>query len=250
MLRTEDEQLEFAEEKQSLRVKIADIDAKLNLLGFEDKEEAHKVQVRLEMDLARTNEATEALRTQLQRANEALSAWMLIKRRSAQVPLLKLAADIAPRSGEVDSLNQKYSQAARNYFAAVDRWKTEPTNQQAASVMAALGREMNARRAELEGSLERAVENGINESKKVRAESQFDLANLERRGEALNRHIGYAKAFIPISATRRAEEMKTLLESRRDLVKSLSDLQLKLSDDHELELRRKMIGSENGSAAR
>ena len=245
LLRTDEEKRELSEEKEKLRSQIADVDVKLDLLSLEQREGVNARLGRLNQELARTSEAMERVKGRLDNAGDALNAWVSLRKKSADIPLLKLAADVAARSSVVRDRRERFTQASRNYAAAVNRWRNDPADQQAASMMAALGRETNSRRAELEAGLEKAIQDGIDESRQAIGETKYFIASLARRQSQLNRHIGFLNAFIPLTPQRRADELKKLLDDRATLVKKHTELQGRLSDDIEIAFRRATAGGES-----
>ncbi len=244
LLRTDDEKRELSEEKEKLRSQIADVDVKLDLLSLEQRDGVTARLARLNQELAKTSEALERVKGRIDLSTDALNAWISLRKKSVDIPLLKLAADVAARSSIVRERRERFTQASRNYAEAVKRWRNDPADQQAASMMAALGRETNSRRAELEAGLEKAIQDGIDSSRQEIAEGKYFINNLVRRQSQLNRHIGFLNAFIPLTPQRRADDLKKLLDDRAALVKKHTELQGRLSDDIEIAFRRAMAGGE------
>lgn len=245
LLRTDEEKRDLSEEKEKLRSQIADVDVKLDLLSLEQRDGVNSRLGRLNQELAKTSEALERVKGRLDIAGDALNAWVSLRKKSVDIPLLKLAADVAARSSNVRDRRERFTQASRNYAEAVKRWRNDPADQQAASMMAALGRETNSRRAELEGALEKAIQEGIDGSRQEISEAKYFIANLTRRQSQLNRHIGFLNAFIPLTPQRRSDELKKLLDDRAALVKKHTELQGRLSDDIEIAFRRATAGADS-----
>jgi serine/threonine protein phosphatase PrpC len=236
-LRTDDENKELAEKKDRLRDKISDLDMKLASLVFETKDEAKNKLTRLEMELNRTSEAIAALQADTKESMNKLATWEALQKKTGEIEPLKLADEVAELSSQIKEKRAQYRDATENYLTSVDKWQNNPKDVQAASTMAALGRDLKARRVELELAVGKSITRGVNEEKRLLQRLQFDLANLERRRNALSRQSGLLGAFVPMTLPRKQEMQKKFLEERNAAQKNLLELQEKFSDDDETEFR-------------
>jgi len=238
-LLTQDEILVYCDKKAQLRSKIADLDAKLEMLVLETKEQAKTKQTRLEMESAHLSEALEGLTDDLHQNDVALTNWEKLQKESAEMEMLKLADEVALMSDEVKEKRAKYSEATEKYLTAVDQWQNAPKDDSEVATMAALNRDVKARRVELEVSISAAINRGFAVAQARQKLLQHDIAVLKDRQALLNRHIGLLRAYTPEKIERRREAQTKLLTERAAQMAELTKLRAAFSDEDENAFRRK-----------
>ncbi len=238
-LLTQDELLRYADEKAQLRAKIADIDAKLEMLVLETKDQAKTKQTRLEMEATHASEAMDGLTKDLIANESATSSWQKLQKESSQMEMLRLADEVAQLSEDVREKRANYSDATEKYLTAVDQWQSQQKDESEVATMAALNRDVKARRGELEVAISTAITRGLTLSQERQKRLQHDVAVLKDRQAQLNRHIGLLRAFSPEKIERRREVQSKLLNERTALLNDLSKIRNTLSDEDENAFRRK-----------
>ncbi len=238
-LRTDEETVQLADKKEQLRERIADIDAKLELLVSETKEQAKNKQTRVEMEISRMSEAKAALEDEMRATRTALENWEQLQKKSAETEPLKFADDVAVMSEEVKQKRAAYSDATEQYLAATDKWQANPKDTELAAMMAALGRDIKTKRLELETAVATALNRGLIVADRRLQRLRFEIGNLKRRQDQLNRHVGLLRAFAPSPLPRRKEMQRKLLEERAAAIESLKQVTVALSDEEELLFRLK-----------
>lgn len=238
---TEGEKLETIQKKVEIREKIADIDAKVKAFSFSSKDEAKSRADELEDQLKDLQGAIQKTQVSLDTAKRRYQLWSERRKLLETVEPAKLAEEVSLSSVAVKRKKEAYEVASLRYLDVLELWRENPSDALAASKMAALGRELKSRRFELEETLKEAVQQGLSQSEFDISEFGLVLGDLDRRKERLNRHVGFARAFIPTGDKTRVQSQRTLLDERVALKSELEDLKLLVSDESEVELRRGLV---------
>jgi hypothetical protein len=245
----------IAAQKAELRDKVADLDAKIRLAGLGTKAEAEREIALLE---ARAKDFDPALgfternyQTAQQRVKQANDRKSVADRHDKD-SVLKLAEQISAANPAVQEKKSAYELASLRYTDTVEQWTENSGNAELAGTMAQRGRELRARRSNLEEAVIEAVGLELKEAQFDLAEWGVVLGDLRHQKDLLNRHIGFLKAFTPPLAkdAARASALQALLDERARLVASLAELRKQLSDAEESASRRATVLDEVGIQSR
>jgi len=238
-LQTPDEMAELAQKKEQSRIRINDVDIKLELLLVENKDQAKKKQARLEMESSRLEEVKRALEEDLKASSGRLASWEELQKKMAQSDPLKIADEVANLSESVQAKRSEYTDATERYLKTVDEWQANPKDTELAAKMSSLGRAMKEQRVQLETAVSEAVTTGRKTAADQTDLLRFHLAGLKLREDEMNREIGLIRAYAASSVERRRETQRKLLEERRVQLETLNQLQKSLSDEAEVSFRQK-----------
>lgn len=237
-LLSETEKQKLVAEKSDLRERIANIDAKLQGFGMLTQEETKKrideIEDQLHLVESGLRQTTENLETAKRRYKVWQERTKLLKAKDPR----ELANAVSLTSVHVKRKKEAYEIASLRYLDAVELWRENPGNDQAASQMAAFGRELEARRIELTEAITDAVETALKQAQFDISEFALVKEDLERRRDRLNRHAGLAKVPPVTNAKGRMERQRELLDEREELSNRLKELRGTVSDQEEIEFRR------------
>lgn len=234
-LLSEGEIREIIARKQEIRIKIADLDAKTEILALETKEQSQEKRKLVQDELEKNATALASTSEQLAGVERRVSRWLEIKGGSTGKQNIKLADEVSELDEMVLKKKQSFSRASVRYLESVDAWQQQPNDMALASEMGRLARVLQQKRQELEESINIAIASGINDSLAELGSLSASKDNLMRRKDHLNRHIGYLEGFTPFSASRKLELRDSYLAERQSLTKELESLKAKVSDEQELE---------------
>ncbi len=245
----DDELKSLISQKQSLRDKISDIDTKIRMYRLSTKKDAAGQISELEKQLAEIDPALKLARTNVETAERRLELWLMRQKAidsKGKDSILKLAEEVSTGSVQVKRKKESHDIASMRYADAVELWTENPNDGAAASRMTMFGRELRTRRANLEESIMSAVREGTSQSRFDISDWGIAVEDLERRKERLNRHIGFFKGFTaPVqSEQKRMEQQRTLFNERTKLSEEFEQLREKVSDETEIQFRRKALLSD------
>jgi len=235
---SEDETVEFSERKADIRDSIALIDARLRQLGLKDELDVQEKSKEISEQLKLIETALSYVTSNYETAKRRYEVWEERATLLAKGEELSLAAQVSLSSVPVRRKKEAYEIASVRYLDAVELWREDPSQDETASRMAKLGRELESRRLELEQAVRAAVERAQGQAKFDVSEFALVKEDLERRRNRLNRQLGFLAARTDISDEKRLADQSKLLKERTELLEELRRLQLVVSDEQELTTRR------------
>lgn len=235
---SKEEMQQLSDQKNELRNKIFDLDAKLGDLGLADKNAAAEKRAQIAAQLTTVEQAIKKTNKDIQTATEELKTWFAFKNEATDKNKIKLADRVAEFDEQVRVKKEAYSEGSTKYLDAVDRWQQDPNNVSLASKMGLLGRVMQKKRNELEQSVTIAIAENIERLVNVLSDYYWTLDNLTQHNDQLNRHTGYLELPITLNNNRKKEMEKKYQSERAELAAKLRELQQEFSDDREIEFRR------------
>ncbi len=235
------EKEEIVREKIRVRGEIADIDERIRLYNVQSQEQVSARQAELEGRIVNIDLAVGQTTESLEAARRREQVWRGRQNATRKGDPSALAREVSLSSIQVKRKKEAYEIASLRYLDAVELWRENPADENIAAQMAALGRELKKRRAELKEAIVQAVDSAVRQATFDVSEFSLVLADLERHRARLHRQIGFVKAFGEPSAEERSVRQNELMAERRALVVQLHELQTKVSDEHEMEIRRDTV---------
>jgi hypothetical protein len=240
LVKSDKEKRALSAKKTDERERIASVDTKLKLFNLKDAGEARTRLAEIDKELSSIDQALDQTAKNLETARRRYQVWNNRRNLTVTGEAMKLADEVSISSVQVKRKKEAHDVASMRYLDAVELWRESPNDSNTAN-MAALGRELKNRRAELEESIVQAVDSSLEQAKFDIAEFGVVRTDLERRKDRLNRHAGFYKAYnLQVSGDRVAAQ-RQLLDERAKAVAELESLRSKLSDEDELQFRRESV---------
>lgn len=231
---------EVIKEKLLIREKIADIDSKLRAYGLGSEDALKRRISEIEQQIALLDEAYERTMDSLDNAAKRYAYWLGQKGALNNQDPLALALELAENNLQVKRTKEAHDVSLQRKGELESLWKDNPSKDEYAAQMSMIEQELASRRIALIQAVELAIDGAMELAKFDLSENALLADDLKRQKSRLNRHFGHINVFGSLANSSRSVQQKVLMDNRRELVNKLGFLQKKVSDDQEVEIRRKL----------
>lgn len=240
-LLTKDEIAKVIYDKNMLRERIADLDAKLRTLSLETKSEAESLLSEMEKRIDELNTSIENRAKKVQRVEQQVQIWRDYRDQAVGKRTIRFADPLLKYSEELKTVKTAYDKSSVSYFQSFDRWQEQPNDVERAAEMGARGRELQQAQIALEKSVRDTIAFGLHKAAVALARLKIEQSAAETERDKLSRHEGYLRAFTTSTATRRRELQRSYLEERKNLEQKLSSLEAKVTGVQEVKFRQTIL---------
>ncbi|MCC6932348.1 MAG: protein phosphatase 2C domain-containing protein [Deltaproteobacteria bacterium] len=236
---TKEEKLALVRERNELREKILDIDAKLRAFSFADNDAVEKVKQELILKLTDIELAYEAISSKRREIEKNLSDWRnnIQDLKEKGVDNVKFIDQLVKNDEQLSVAYKSYKKSVVVYQQSVSNWRANQANNKWNAKMVQSGQKLRLSHQLLQKETERVTAELIAQDINKLIELHLIEQDLITVQERLNRHIGFILGYTPIELEQRRLVMQEdLLKSRKELLVKYRQLVTHIKPEEEANL--------------
>ncbi|MBL7661438.1 Stp1/IreP family PP2C-type Ser/Thr phosphatase [bacterium] len=223
--------------KVDIRSRITLIDERLKFLDLTEPKQLEDLASRVEDEIVTTRKASDQVSKKYDDLRRRYYLWLDRKTNLDQQAIDQLGPELSQESAEVERARATYKTISLQYLDAVERWRSNLSDDAAAARMAQLGRELETELAKFKQVMKKGVDQVLNKFSTEMADALLIKSDLQSRVDLLNRLVGIIKGTGVLPPDIRASRKRELLAERSGLLKSYKEFTNKVPHPEEQRFR-------------